>query len=90
MNYSELYNKSLINSESFWKEQAHALECFSKPNTIISKNTNDYPIWYEDGELNICYLAIDKHIQDGFGDEVAVIYDSPVTQTIKKYTLKTK
>lgn len=86
MDYSELYNKSLINSESFWKEQAHALEWFSKPNTIISKNTNDYPIWYEDGELNICYLAIDKHIQDGFGDEVAVIYDSPVTQTIKKYT----
>lgn len=86
MNYNELYTKSLTKSESFWKEQAHALEWFSKPNTIISKNNHGYPVWYEDGELNICYLAIDKHIQDGFGDEIALIYDSPVTQTIKKYT----
>ncbi|MFV8358176.1 AMP-binding protein, partial [Flavobacterium sp. XS1P32] len=35
---------------------------------------------------NICYLALDKHIQDGYGDQIAIIYDSPVTQTIKKYT----
>ena len=86
MNYNELYTQSLSNSETFWKQQAHALKWFSKPTTIVSKNSNNYPVWFEDGELNICYLAIDKHIQDGFGDEIALIYDSPVTQTIKKYT----
>lgn len=86
MKYNEFYTKSLTESESFWKEQAQALEWFSNPNTIISSNSNGYPVWFEDGELNICYLAIDKHIQDGFGDETAVIYDSPVTQTIKKYS----
>ena len=52
----------------------------------MSKDENGYPLWYKDGELNICYLALDKHIQDGFGDQTAIIYDSPVTQTVKKYS----
>jgi hypothetical protein len=47
-------------------------------------------LWYKDGELNICYLALDKHIQDGYGDQIAFIYDSPVTQTVKKIFLEVK
>lgn len=86
MNYEEFYKKSIDFPEEFWKEQANQIEWFTKPNSILSKDQNNYPLWYEDGELNICYLALDKHIQDGFGDEIALIYDSPVTQTIKKYT----
>jgi propionyl-CoA synthetase len=43
-------------------------------------------LWFADGDLNACYLALDKHIQDGYGDQIAIIYDSPVTQTVKKYT----
>lgn len=86
MNYKDFYNKSLNNPEDFWEEQANKIEWYSKPNTILSYNETNYPIWFEDGELNLCYLAVDKHIQDGFGDQTALIYDSPVTQTIKKYT----
>src|SRR5574343_286677 len=86
MKYNDLYLKSIENPQAFWEEQAQQIEWFSKPNTILSKAKNNYPLWFEDGELNACYLALDKHIQDGFGDDFAVIYDSPVTQTIKKYT----
>lgn len=86
MKYSEIYKESILHPEKFWEEQANKLEWFSKPTTIISNNENNYPVWFADGELNLCYLALDKHIQDGFGEETAIIYDSPVTQTIKKYT----
>lgn len=86
MNYNELYSKSINQPEVFWKEQADSIDWYNKPELILSKDENGYPLWYKDGELNICYLALDKHIQDGFGDNVAIIYDSPVTQTIKKYT----
>jgi propionyl-CoA synthetase len=86
MNYKDFYTNSINQPEAFWKEQAMAIEWYNKPETIISKDENGYPLWYEDGELNICYLALDKHIQDGFGDQIALIYDSPVTQTVKKYT----
>lgn len=86
MNYKDFYQESISNPAKFWETEANKLEWFSKPSTILSKDDNDYPVWFKDGELNLCYLALDKHIQDGYGDEIAIIYDSPVTQTIKKYT----
>ena len=86
MNYQEFYTNSIDQPEAFWKEQAMAIEWYNKPESIVSNDENGYPIWYKDGELNICYLALDKHIQDGHGDQIALIYDSPVTQTVKKYT----
>ena len=86
MKYKEIYEDSIEHPEKFWAEQADAIEWYNKPETILSKDENGYPLWYKDGELNICYLALDKHIQDGYGDQTAFIYDSPVTQTIKKYT----
>ena len=86
MNYEEFYTKSIQTPESFWEEQANQIEWYTKPSVILSEDTNGYPLWFKDGELNICYLALDKHIQDGFGDQTAIIYDSPVTQTILKYS----
>ncbi|MEO8233858.1 MAG: acetate--CoA ligase [Flavobacterium sp.] len=86
MNYSELYKKSIDFPSTFWEDQANQIEWYSKPSIILSKDENDYPLWFKDGELNICYLTLDKHIQDGYGDNIAIIYDSPVTQTVKKYT----
>lgn len=88
MNYYDIYNKSITSSEEFWKEQANQLEWYNLPSNILSTDKNGYPIWFADGNLNACYLAVDKHIQDGYGDQVAIIYDSPVTQTVKKYTFK--
>ncbi|WP_396150997.1 acetate--CoA ligase [Flavobacterium sp.] len=86
MTYQELYNHSIQSPEKFWSEQVNAIKWFKIPTTILSKDHNEYPLWFADGELNACYLALDKHIEDGFGDNVAIIYDSPVTQTVKKYT----
>lgn len=88
MNYSDFYTKSIERPEVFWNEQAHGIDWFKHPSVILSHNQFGYPQWFEDGELNACYLAIDKHIQDGHGDAVAIIYDSPVTQTVKKYTYR--
>jgi propionyl-CoA synthetase len=86
MNYKEWYDKSINQPEQFWSEQANAIEWYEKPQNILSTDDKGYPLWYPDGALNVCYLALDKHIQDGHGDNIAIIYDSPVTQTIKKYT----
>ncbi len=86
MNYEAFYKQSIENPEAFWAHQADAIEWYQKPSVILSKDENEYPLWFKDGQLNMCYLALDKHIQDGHGDQVAIIYDSPVTQTIKKYT----
>lgn len=86
MNYLDFYKRSIYDPEAFWKEQSKKLEWYTNPQTILSENEKGYPTWFVDGELNLCYLAIDKHIQDGYGEQTAIIYDSPVTQTVKKYT----
>ncbi|HSD13117.1 MAG TPA: AMP-binding protein [Flavobacterium sp.] len=86
MNYLDFYKESIENKEDFWKKQADALDWFVKPETILSEDTNNYPLWLNDGELNACYLALDKHINDGHGDKIAFIHDSPVTQSINKFT----
>ena len=86
MTYQEIYDQSMESPVKFWSEQANEIKWFKKPTTILSKDKNDYPLWFADGELNACYLALDKHIEDGYGDNVAIIYDSPVTQSVKKYT----
>ncbi|MCD1117670.1 AMP-binding protein [Chryseobacterium turcicum] len=86
MNADNLFKQSIENKEQFWKEQAQEISWFKFPETIISKDENEYSQWFTDGKLNMSYLCIDKHIEDGFGEEIAIIYDSPVTNQKKKYT----
>lgn len=88
MNYQKHYENSLNNPISFWKEKAKDIDWFKFPDTILSKDAEDLYRWYEGGELNTCYLALDKHIEEGRGDQVALIYDSPVTNTKRQYTYR--
>ena len=79
MKAHKMFRESVENKEKFWAEQAENIEWFKKPTQILTDDGQSYPTWFIDGELNTCYLALDKHINDGFGDQVAIIYDSPVT-----------
>lgn len=81
MTYKEFYNKSIQHPEAFWKKQAEQIKWFRQPNSILGEDQYGYPQWFKDGELNISYLCIDKHIEDGYGDHNAIIYDSPVTNS---------
>lgn len=86
MNYNEFYQESLGNPEAFWQKQSKALPWFKAPSMILSNDAHGYPLWFADGETNACYLALDQHIEAGYGEQTALIYDSPVTQTIRKYS----
>ncbi|MBB4805221.1 propionyl-CoA synthetase [Chryseobacterium defluvii] len=86
MNADDLFKKSIEDKESFWKEQAREIQWFEFPIQILSQDEARYTQWFADGKLNMCYLCIDKHIEDSFGEQVAIIYDSPVTGKKKTYT----
>lgn len=81
MSYLETYKDSIENPQAFWKSHAKNLSWFEEPQTILSRDSHDYNQWFADGKLNMSYLCIDKHIEDGHGDQDAIIYDSPVTST---------
>src|SRR6476659_2393817 len=86
MNYHEFYQHSIDEKEKFWAEQARMLKWFKQPSNILSKNEKGLYCWFADGEINTCYLCLDFHIEQGRGEQTALIYDSPVTGTIKKYS----
>jgi len=81
MKYQDFYNRSIKKPVEFWKKEAQNLAWYKEPTTILSKNDEGYYQWFEDGKLNLSYLCIDKHIEDGFGRQNAIIYDSPVTNS---------
>jgi propionyl-CoA synthetase len=86
MNYDQLFSDSIQNKDAFWKKQAGEISWFKFPQQITSADENNYNQWFADGELNMSYLCIDKHIEDGFGEQIAVVYDSPVTNQKQTYT----
>lgn len=86
MKYQETYDKSIQNPEEFWLEQAKELKWFKEPKTAVTQDEEGIYHWFPDGETNLCYLAVDKHIEDGYGDEVAMIYDSAVRHHTIPYT----
>jgi len=86
MRYLSLYQESIQNPEAFWTHEAKKLDWFTFPSSIISKDKEGLERWYEGGQLNTSYLALDRHVQNGRGQQVALIYDSPVTGVKKQYT----
>ena len=83
---SDIYLKSLKEPENFWGEIANDIFWFKKPTKILNKSKSPFYKWFEDGITNTCYNALDLHIDNGLGDKIALIYDSPITGAKSKYT----
>ena len=86
MSYKAEYERSMHDPEGFWKEKAEALKWYKFPETILSKDEHGIYRWFKDGEMNTAYMALDYHVEQGRGDQVAIIYDSPVSDTKTKVT----
>ena len=87
--YREIYEKSIVNRESFWKEVSENIFWYKKPSKILNSDNPPFYKWFEDGVTNTCYNALDLHIDNGKGEKLAIIYDSPITGTKKnKKTFK--
>ena len=86
MSYKAEYQRSMDDPEGFWKEKAQALSWYKEPENILSKDDEGIYRWFADGEMNTAYMALDYHVEQGRGDQAAIIYDSPVSDTKKIYT----
>ena len=86
--FQEIYESSINNPEKFWKEISNDIFWFKKPTKILNKSNPPFYKWFEDGVTNTCYNALDYHIDQGRGDKVALIYDSPITGNKAKFSFK--
>ena len=86
MSYLSEYQDAINNPEKYWQNHAEKIHWFKFPESILSKSEQGHYRWFEGGELNTCYLALDQHVLRGRGDQLALIYDSPVTNSKKSFT----
>ena len=86
MTYMEAFKESLESPETFWARAAEEITWYKKWDRVLDASNLPFVRWFAGGELNTCYNALDRHVESGRGDQTALIYDSPVTDTIKTYT----
>ncbi len=86
MSYQKEYQSSIEDPEKFWGEKAGLIDWYKAPQNILSTDEHGVQRWYADGELNTSHLALDYHVANGRGEQLALIYDSPVTSQKKTFT----
>jgi len=86
--FDERFRKSIEDPEGFWGEAAEAVTWYKKWDKVLDAANPPFYRWFTGGELNTCYNALDRHVESGRADQTALIYDSPVTKTIQKFTYR--
>ncbi|XP_055610296.1 acyl-CoA synthetase short-chain family member 3, mitochondrial [Uranotaenia lowii] len=85
--YRDVYERSINEPNAFWGELAEQLLHWNKPWEAVMDNSNPpFTKWYIGGQLNACYNALDRHVLNKAGDKVALIHDSPMTNTVRRVT----
>ncbi|HEV7788464.1 MAG TPA: propionyl-CoA synthetase [Pseudonocardia sp.] len=84
--YRDTFRTSIDDPERFWAEQATAIDWYRAPTQVLDSSNPPFYRWFPDGELNTCHNALDRHVDDGRGEQTALIYDSPVTGTQRSYS----
>ncbi|MFD1196332.1 propionate-CoA ligase PrpE [Seohaeicola saemankumensis] len=86
MAYKDVYEGWKADPEGFWMEQARAIDWVKPPSKALFAENAPLYEWYKDAQVNTCWNAVDRHVEAGNGDRVAIIHDSPVTNTVHKIT----
>ena len=81
MSYQEVYEGWKADPEAFWMEAARAIDWVKPPSHALEASRAPLYGWYDDAVCNVCWNAVDRHVEAGHGDRTAIIYDSPITGT---------
>jgi propionyl-CoA synthetase len=84
--YDDIHARSLRDPEGFWAEVAGGIDWTRKWDRVRDDSRAPFYRWFAGGELNTCDNAIDRHVRAGHGEQTALIYDSPVTKTVTRYS----
>ncbi len=86
--YADIYKSWQTDPEAFWMNAARAIDWIKPPSKALFDENAPFYQWYADGEVNTCYNALDRHVESGRADQIALYYDSPITDTKEKYTYR--
>jgi len=83
-----LFDRSLKDPVGFWGEAAEAVHWYKRWEKVLDDSRPPFYRWFAGGQVNTCYNALDLHVEEGRGDQSALIYDSPVTNSIETFTYR--
>ncbi len=86
MTYRDVYEGWKADPEAFWMQAAEAIDWDTKPTKALDDSHAPLYEWFTDGRVNTCWNAVDRHVEAGRGDQVAIIYDSPITHSKHEIT----
>ncbi len=86
--YKQLYNQWQADPQGFWAGAAESIDWVQKWDKVLDDSNPPLYRWFAGAKVNTCYNAVDRHVEQGRADQFALIYDSPVTNTLKKFTFR--
>ncbi len=86
--YLNEYRRSQQNPAAFWAEQAEALHWDRRWNSVLDESDAPMYRWFSGAQFNTCYNALDRHVDGGRADQLALIYDSPLTGSKQTFTYR--
>ncbi|MDP6351478.1 MAG: propionyl-CoA synthetase [Alphaproteobacteria bacterium] len=87
--YEETYARAQSDPEGFWAEAAEAIHWYKRWDRVLDDSNPPFYRWFPGGEVNTCYNALDRHVDDGGrGDQIALIHDSPVTDSVRRLSYR--
>ena len=87
-NFDAVFSRSVDKPEEFWAEAAKGIDWYKECDKVLDSSNPPFYRWFKGGKMNTCYNAVDRHVKNGRGEQTAIIYDSPVTNTLAKITYK--
>ena len=84
--YREAYRRSLDDPEGFWGEAARLIDWDRPFEQVLDRSNPPFYRWFAGGSLNTCHNAVDRHVAAGRGEQIAIVHDSPVTDSITTLT----
>ena len=86
--YDEIHARSLADPEAFWAEAAEAIHWERRWDRVLDDSRAPFYRWFAGGVTNTCYNALDRHVEGGRADQLALIYDSPITGVVERFTYR--
>ena len=84
----QVYAQWAKDPERFWAEAGEAIDWYKRWDRVLDGSRAPFYRWFPGGVVNSCYNALDRHVEHGRADQPALLYDSPVTGTIKTFTYR--
>jgi len=84
--YAAAYAEAKADPAAYWGRQAERIHWYKKWDRVLDDSNPPFFRWYSGAQTNTCHNAVDRHVEAGHGARAALIYDSPVTGTVRTYT----